>query len=778
MRRLLLLVVCALGLGAPAAGAATWVSHGPSPAQVSAVGLDPTQPGVVYVGTGGGDVLRSADGGTTWQPTGPTGDHPIAGIAVRGQVVLVASAGPTFSGVGGILRSFDGGASWSSAGSAQGIRNSDVGPVAIDPFDPSVMLLGTNGGFFRSANAGGIWNEVAVPSGVQISDIVFDPTQVGVVYVATSNRGASRSDNHGVSFAEYNQGSRTVASMSALALTGGTLFGGGFGGVMRTPAGIPPATWSDASNGLSGAPPFVGDITAGGAGLLATTDQGIVRSGLPSVNWSASPSPGFAAGIVDADPTLPTRIYAAGDGLARSLDGGGTWQRIDGAISGLGTIAVTATVARSALVMARTGLQRTDDLGASFTGSTAGMLGFVLEKPPAVTPGDPARVFAFTSSGLFGSTDAGRTWTPRNYGNTNTDGVIAVAPSNPQVLYAAGFSGAIGIVKRSVDGGASWNNANSAEASFTFASAIAVDLADANRAYLSTSSGLRRTTDGGQHWAPVAGGLPAGGTGRLAIDPATPGTAYVVASGALWRSVDGVAWQPLAALPAGTPRDVLVDPQRSATLYAATDQGVFRSLDAGASWQPFSDGLPNRRVNGLAIDRGHLALYAATDGGLAVAALAPAGGAGPRARPPVARRVRGLPRIGRRILVNRRNVARVRLVCPRTATAGCAGTLRLTKKARPAAHRRAGRGRGARARGRGNRRVRRARPVLLGRRRFTLAPGERRTLRVQLRRLRLRRGARLRIDARLAVGAQRRTVTVVLVKEQPRRQVRRPRARR
>jgi hypothetical protein len=639
------------------------------------------------------------------------------------------------------------------------------------------MLLGTNGGLFRSTNAGGSWSEVAVPSGSQISDILFDSTLSGVVYVSTSNRGASRSDDHGATFADYNQGTRTLNSMSALALTGGTLFGGGFGGVVRTPAGAPPAAWADASTGLAGSPPFVGDITAGGAGLLATTDQGIVRTGLGFINWSASPSPGFTVGSVDADPTLSTRIYAAGDGLARSLDGGGTWQRIDGAISGLGTIAVAATAARSALVMARTGLQRTDDLGASFTGSTAGMLGFALEQPPAVTPSDPARVFAFTSSGLFGSVDGGRTWTPRNYGGTNNDGVIAVAPGNPQVLYAAGFSGAIGIAKRSVDGGASWSDANSAEASFTFASAIAVDPADANRAYLSTSSGLRRTTDGGQHWAPVAGGLPAGGTGRVAIDPATAGTVYAVASGAVWRSVDGgVAWQPLAALPAGTPRDVLVDPQRSATLYAASDQGVFRSENAGGSWQPFSDGLPNQRVNGLAIDRDHLALYAATDGGLAVAALPRAGGGagpGPISRSPVVG-VRGLPRIGRRIVVDRRGVARVRLVCLRTATAGCTGTLRLTKKARPAAHRRAGRG----ARGRGRRRVRRARPVLLGRRRFALAPGERRTLRIQLRRLRLRPGARLRVDARLAVGAQRRTVTVTLVREQSRRPARHRGARR
>ena len=139
---------------AASAPAATWMSVGPSPAHVSALGLDPAQPATLYAGTTGGAVFRSTDDGVTWQRLAPTGDFPIRDIAVIGQLVLASSDAGTNDGVGGVFRSVDGGASWAFAGPTAGITNGIVRPVAIDPANPSVMLAGTNGGLFRSADGG------------------------------------------------------------------------------------------------------------------------------------------------------------------------------------------------------------------------------------------------------------------------------------------------------------------------------------------------------------------------------------------------------------------------------------------------------------------------------------------------------------------------------------------------------------------------------------------------------------------------------------------------
>ncbi len=610
------------GLLTGSASASTWVSSGPGPAQISSVGFDATQPGVVYVGSRGGGVLRSTDSGLTWARTAPTGDDRIAGISARGGRVIVSRTSDTSGGAGGILRSFDGGATWEAAGPAQGIANPLVDAVAIDPATPDTVLLATNGGLFRSTNAGASWNPVSVPTGTQIHDVLFDPAVPGRVFVASTS-GVAVSSDHGASFSLYNQGLGSIQD-AHLALDGGTLYAGGFGQLIRTPtAGA--AAWADATNGLGLlSTDFVFGLSVTGTRLLAIKNETPFGTDTSFISWSGLIGPGFAVSRFEADPTKTTRVMAAGDGLARSLDSGTTWDRVDAGITGLGVTSVTALASRSTLLATPTGVVRSDDLGATFSRSSAGLSGEIGGRP-AVDPSDPSRIFAFAGNALFASTDGGRNWSPGSYGTTNTDGIIAVAPSDGQRLYAAGFNGAVGFVRRSINGGQSWSDANSngtGGAAFNFARGLAIDKVDAQMAYLSTTDGMRITSDGGDHWATVAG-LPTD-TRAVTADAATPGMAYVIADDKVWRTTDrGTSWAATTVLPNGVPSDVLVDPRSPATLYVATDVGVFRSPDSGATWTAFSDGLPNHHVRTLAIDRDHAALYAATDAGLAVASLVP-----------------------------------------------------------------------------------------------------------------------------------------------------------
>lgn len=630
-------VIVALGLLAAAvqpAAADTWTSSGPGPSQVTSVAFDPTQQGVAYAGTPGGAVFRSADGGGTWARVGSTGDDRIVGISARGSRVVVSWTGGVFTGVGGIRRSFDGGATWEVASTAQGIANTDVGPVAIDPATPDTVLLGTNAGVFRSTNAGASWSPVAIPTGTQIASILFDPAAPGRVFAA-SNSGISISTDHGASFSPYNTAPGNLAD-ATLALAGGTLYAGGSSAVVRTPTGGA-AAWADASNGLGMSSYFISSLVATGIRMLAVKDGNLVSALQSGPFWSGLIGPGMPIFRLAADPFQTTRVLAAGDGLARSLDSGQTWDRVDGGISGLAVQFVAGASARAVLLGTSTGVMRSDDLGATFTRSSAGLTGG-LYGSPVIDPGNPSRVFVHTSDGLFASTDAGRSWAPRDYGPPNADGLIAVAPSDATRLYSAGFSGAIGLARRSFDSGATWGDANSngpGGAMFTFARGLAVDAADARIAYLSTTDGMRVTTDGGDHWV-TGGGLPAGSTGVVRADPVAPDVAYVIAADKIWRTADhGGSWTPATVLPGGVPGDLLVDPKNPATLYVATDVGVFRSPDRGATWTAFSDGLPNRHVHALSIDPDHAALYAATDSGLGVASLVPPAGAPPSAAIPV-----------------------------------------------------------------------------------------------------------------------------------------------
>ncbi len=185
-------VAAALVAGPVPAAGQSWTSTGPGPPGATAVAFDPTQPNVAYAGTLGGWLLRSTDAGASWTrvPSVP-GDEPITSIAARGTQIILSRPGPVFSGAGDIVRSLDGGVTWTSAGPAQGITNTDVRSVVIDPTTPNVVLLGTNNGLFRSVNLGATWSPVPVPTGTQMFTVIADPAVPGRFF-AGSIAGGSR----------------------------------------------------------------------------------------------------------------------------------------------------------------------------------------------------------------------------------------------------------------------------------------------------------------------------------------------------------------------------------------------------------------------------------------------------------------------------------------------------------------------------------------------------------------------------------------------------------
>jgi ligand-binding sensor domain-containing protein len=106
----------------------------------------------------------------------------------------------------------------------------------------------------------------------------------------------------------------------------------------------------------------------------------------------------------------------------------------------------------------------------------------------------------------------------------------------------------------------------------------------------------------------------------VAVDPARPGTVYVVAhGGGVFRSKDrGESWISVnEGLPNRQVFSMLLDSSRPGNLYLGTDQGIYRSTDEGANWRPLSRVLDQRNIRALALDRQDTGLlYAATDQGV------------------------------------------------------------------------------------------------------------------------------------------------------------------
>jgi photosystem II stability/assembly factor-like uncharacterized protein len=235
-------------------------------------------------------------------------------------------------------------------------------------------------------------------------------------------------------------------------------------------------------------------------------------------------------------------------------------------------------------------------------------------------------LFGASGGGIWRTDDAGRTWRSIFDKGPAPVGAIAIAPSNPDVIYAGTgqpeprYDVAAGEgVFRSDDGGKSWRSLGLADTKYI--GRIWVSPTDPNTVVVgavghffgpSPARGVFRSTDGGKTWTQTLKIDDATGVADLASDPKDPNVLFAASwtarqypwqsyftkvagtGSALWRSSDGGAtWTRLggAGWPTGPLGRISVATARTAKglrLYAVIDSdehgGLWRSDDGGASW--------------------------------------------------------------------------------------------------------------------------------------------------------------------------------------------------
>lgn len=592
---------------------------------VTTMVMSPTDPNVIYAGTGegvylvsnvrdlirGAGVFKSIDGGTTWSQLSFTANddwYHVSRLAIHptnGQILLAATST-------GIWHSFDGGLTWT--------KQDPFGMLDID-FDPTngnkCIASGSIGSGVRYSIDGGLtWNPASgIPLGGRI-EVAYAKSNPTTVYASVDNMGGELyvSNDGGQTFTLRNTGQNFFTSGS----------GSGQGWYDN-------ALWVDPTNSNT--------VIVGGIDLWRSTDGGATFTKIS--RWESAPHSAHADHhvIVESSQfngaTNRTVFFGNDGGLYRAVDVY-TVSQFDGWTELNNNLGITQFYSGAGSIANGRVIGGTQDNGTlRYTGNTetwntpfGGDGGW-----SAADPADPnylygeyiyLNVHRSSNGGVSSEYISGQFWNGSEWAWKDVPFQIPDAV-NRNALFIAPFVIDPNNSNRILAGGASlWRtndaktpNTNAAGPSWALIgnpspgliSAIAIAKGNSDLIWIGYQNGdVYFTTNGttpAPSWTRVDTGLPNRYCTRITIDPTNANRVYVTFGGFtpdnVWRTDDnGSTWSNITAnLPNAPVRSLAVWERNPKNLYVGTEVGIFASADGGQSWSASNDGPTNCSVDEL-----------------------------------------------------------------------------------------------------------------------------------------------------------------------------------
>jgi len=667
--------------------------------RVSRVSGVPGDPNVYYAATASGGVWKSSNGGFDWKPV--FDGQPVSSIGsiavapTNPNVVYVGSGEANIRGNvaagNGIYMSTDAGKTWAQVWKQEG----QVGTIVVHPRNPDIAWAAVLGhafgpnperGVYRTRDGGRTWEQVLKKDeNTGASDVAIDPSNPNIVFAglwqARRLPWDMQSGGPGSGLYMSRDGGDTWARLTGKGLPEGiwgkvgvavapsdgrrvyALIEAAQGGLYRSDDGGESWTRASSDHLLTVRAWYYSTITVNPANPneVWCPEVTLMKSIDGGKNFSIVRNPHWDNHDLWIDPLNPKRMIGAADGGVKiSCDGGETWFAPPLPIGQFYHVSVDSRVpfqVAGAMQDIGTAQGPSRSLSGAGIGNSewhgvgGGEAGWVVSDPS-----DPNIVYAGEYGGYISRYDhrAGQARNvsifPEDQSGLGAEDLryrfqwtapIAVSPHDPHVIYHGA-----NVLFKSADGGLTWTaispdltrndrskqrwaggpitGDNTGVEVYGTIFATAESPLQKGLIWAGTDDGLVQVTlDGGQSWKNVTAGMPGfpeWGTVSL-IEPSRfeAGTAYVVvdahrldnARPYLYKTSDfGRTW---GRLDAGLPQDVYLHAVREDTvrrdiLYLGTERGVSLSTDGGSTWHSLKLNLPTVAVHDLVVKDNNLVL--------------------------------------------------------------------------------------------------------------------------------------------------------------------------
>lgn len=610
--------------------------------RTSAVAIDPINTNIIYVGTPAGGIWKSTNSGSTWTPM--SDELPqigISGIAIdhsNTNTIFIATgdkdASDTYSI--GVLKSTNGGTTWNTTGLTFAGTGTYAGDLIMHPTNNQIILCATSVGLYRTINGGTTWTVEQTGDFAQGS-VRFKPNDPSVVYATTNNR-FYKSTNTGDTFTNITMGLSAPTTTTRMILDVTPADGNyvyvlsvnnsatlnGLNGIYRsTNSGTSFTVTQNSTDFLESGQSWYDLALA-----VSNTNKDLVFTGCLNVwssydggtamtkmnNWSSPESPAYTHADIHGLQYHNGKLYCLSDGgIYESTDEGASftdltaglqigqfykvsvsktssakmvgglqdnggyafsnaaWKNYYGADGMDAAVSQTNSDLYYGFIQNGSSMYITSNGGNSITGSVGSPGGATGNW---VTPlrGDSQGNMYSGFAGLYKLVN--NTWvlqnlTANSVGSGNIE-LITIDPSNDNIIYVANSS----FLYKSSDAGITFTNVYNAGINIT---SINVHSTNSNIVYITTSGTFGealKSTDGGVNFNEIASGLP------------TIAKWCIVHQG---RNTEN-------------------------PLYVGTELGVYYTDDTMTTWEPFETNLPNVAVRDLEINLEDAKIIAATYG--------------------------------------------------------------------------------------------------------------------------------------------------------------------